>query len=181
MRRLAAIATVLLLMSLALAQPDKSKRPSPAGTADVTLSGKKVTIDYSRPHTHDPQSGQQRRMIGDHEPYGQVWRLGANEATALKTEADLGIGGTAVPAGSYTLFALPEQGKMTLIVSKKTGEWGTPYPGEQFDLARIPMKLTTGNSPVEQFTASFDKTSDSSATLNFAWEDWKASVPVKAK
>ena len=172
---------IIAFATFAAAQPDKSKRPSPPGTAEITLNGKKITIDYSRPHTRDPKTGEQRKMIGDHEPYGKVWRAGANEATSLKTETDIEIGGTTVPAGSYTLFTLPEQGKMTLIVSKKTGEWGIPYPGEQLDLARIPMKFTSGNAPVEQFTISFDSASDKSATLTFAWEDWTASVPVKAK
>jgi hypothetical protein len=181
MRKAAVCLFVLVFATFALAQQDKSKRPSPPGTAEVTLNGKKITIDYSRPHTRDPKTGEQRKMIGDHEPYGQVWRAGANEATSLNTEGDIQIGGTAVPAGSYTLFVLPEQGKMTLIISKKTGEWGIPYPGEEFDLARIPMKFTSGNAPVEQFTISFDKTSDNSARLALAWEDWKALVPVTAK
>ena len=182
MRKPALMFLLLAVAVMCAAQaPDKSKRPSPPGTAEVTLSGKKITIDYSRPHTHDPKSGEQRKMIGDHEPYGKPWRAGANEATALKTEADLTINGTAVPAGSYTLFILPEPGKMTLIVSKKIGEWGIPYPGEQSDLARIPMQFTSGTGPTEQFTISFDKKDERSATLNFAWEDWRASVPIQLK
>jgi len=175
------IAILLVLNAMALAQQDKSKRPSPPGTAEVTLDGKKITIDYSRPHTHDPKSGQQRKMIGDHEPYGAVWRAGANEATALKTEADLDINGTTVPAGSYTLFALPEQGKMTLIISKENGEWGTNYPGEQKDFARIPTTFTTGDKTTEQFTITLDKKSENSALLNLTWENWNASVPIKLK
>ena len=64
------------------------------------------------------------------------WRAGANEATTFVTTADLTVGGKTVPAGSYTLFAIPNADKpWTLIISKKTGEWGIPYPGEQFDFA----------------------------------------------
>ncbi len=181
MRKALIVFFVLAMVGIGAAQPpDKSKRPSPPGTAEVTLSGKTITINYSRPHTHDPKTGEQRKMIGDHEPYGQVWRTGANEATSLKTDADLDINGTTVPAGSYTLFILPQPGKMTLIVSKKTGEWGIPYPGEANDLARIPMQFST-TSQVEQFTISFDKKSETSAVLSFAWENWSASVPVKLK
>lgn len=185
MRKVAVCFVVLAVMGISAAQqtpPDKSKRPSPPGTAEVTLSGKQITINYSRPHTHDPKTGEQRKMIGDHEPYGRVWRTGANEATSLKTDTDLDINGTTIPAGSYTLFILPEPGKMTLVVSKKTGEWGIPYPGEENDLARIPMQFTTtSGEPVEQFTISFDKKSETSALLNFAWENWSASAPIKLK
>ena len=176
MRKPALLILLFAVAAMCAAQaPDKSKRPSPPGSADVTLNRKKITIEYSRP------SMKGRKMIGDHEPYGKPWRAGANEATSLKTEADLDIGGTAVPAGSYTLFILPEPGKSTLIISKKTGEWGIPYPGEQFDLARIPLKQGRTPAPVEQFTISFDKSNENSAVLNFTWENWNASVPIKLK
>ena len=121
-------------------------------------------------------------MIGGTEPYGKPWRAGANEATAFVTEGDLDVGGKTVPAGSYTLYALPESGKMTLIISKKTGQWGIPYPGEQDDFARIPMEFN-GNTgkETEQFTISLDKQGEGSAVMRFAWENWEASVPIKAK
>src|SRR5712671_6413621 len=78
-------ATILMLItfaavSLAAQQQDKSKRPSPPGTAGVTFAdGKKVTIDYSRPYAKG------RKIVGGVVPYDQVWRTGANEATSLKT------------------------------------------------------------------------------------------------
>jgi len=173
---------ILALAAFAYAQQDKSKRPSPPGNAEITLNGKKITVDYSRPHTHDPKTHEQRKMIGGTEPYGKPWRAGANEATAFVTEGDLDVGGKTVPAGSYTLYALPEPGKMTLIISKKTGQWGIPYPGEQDDFARIPMEFT-GNTgkETEQFTISLDKQGEGSAVMHFAWENWEASVPIKAK
>ncbi len=160
---------------------DKSKRPSPPGTAEVTLKGKKITIDYSRPKIRDPKTGNPRQIMGKVVPYGEVWRAGANEATTLTTETDLDINGTTVPAGKYTLYALPEPEKWTLIISKKTGQWGIPYPGESEDFARIPMKVEHLSTPVDPFTISFDRRSDDDAALNLAWENTKASVDVKAK
>src|SRR5215472_6972917 len=91
---------ILALAGFALAQ--RAKGPSEPGTAEVTLNGKKISVDYSRPHTHDPKTHEQRKMIGGTEPYGKPWRAGANQATAFVTEADLDVGGTFVPAGSYT-------------------------------------------------------------------------------
>lgn len=175
--------TVLLaLATCVVAQPDKSKRPSPPGTAELSLNGKKVTVDYSRPKIADPKTGQPRKIVGGVVPYGEVWRAGANEATTLKTETDLDVSGTAIPAGTYTLFALPEQDKWTLIVSKKTGEWGTPYPGEKDDLARIPMNVEHLQQTVDPFTISLDRDRQGSAArLCLAWENTKACVNLNAK
>ncbi len=170
---------VIALFTLALTafaqQPDKSKRPSPPGTAEVTLKQKRITVDYSRP------SLKGRKAVGGQlVPYGQVWRTGANEATALTTEADLNVGGVNVPAGKYTLYTLPSEGTWKLIISKQTGQWGTIYNEDQ-DLARVDMQKTALEQPVEQFTISFEKTGDDSANLVLQWENTQVSVPVKVK
>lgn len=182
MRIIRITGVILALAAFAFAQRPRPKGPSEPGTAEVTLNGKKVSVDYSRPHTHDPKTHEQRKMIGGTEPLGKPWRAGANQATAFVTEGNLDVGGTSVPAGSYTLYALPEEGKMTLIISKKTGQWGIPYPGEQDDFARIPMQFN-GNTgkETEQFTIRFDKQGGDSAVMHFMWENWDASVPIKAK
>ena len=89
--------TIFMFAAFALAQPqqeDKSKRPSPPGTADCNINGKKVTIDYSRPFLKG------RKLGTDLAPYGKVWRTGANEATTLTTAIALSIGGAKVPAGT---------------------------------------------------------------------------------
>src|SRR6516164_3483631 len=114
-----AIATIsFLCLGLALfavachAQQDKSKRPSPAAKATLDLGGgQSVTVDYSSPRAKG------RKIYGELVPYGKVWRTGANEATTLVATTDVTIGGTAVPAGSYTIFTIPEQSKWTLVVS----------------------------------------------------------------
>jgi hypothetical protein len=164
---------VLVLTAFMGAQQDKSARPSPPGTAQVNLKGKKITIDYGRP------SMKGRKIIGELVPYGKVWRTGANEATALTTEADLNIGGTNVPAGKYTLYTLPSEGTWKLIINKQTGQWGTVYEESQ-DLARVDLKKSSLSQPVEQLTISFDKKNDSTADLVLQWETTQLSVPVKA-
>lgn len=153
---------------------DKSKRPSPPGTAEVTLKGKKVTIDYSRP------SMRGRKIMGGLVPYGEVWRTGANEATTLKTEAALDIGGARVPAGTYTLWTLPSEGTWKLIINKQTGQWGTQYDQKQ-DLARVDMQKSQTQQPVEQFTISFDKKGGDTASLVMEWESTRVSVAIKAE
>jgi hypothetical protein len=171
------VSLVMLIAVMGMAQQtpeDKSKRPSPPATADVTLKNKKITIDYSRPSLKGRKVGQELA------PYGKVWRTGANEATALNTEIDLNIGGVKVPAGKYTLYTLPSEGTWKLIINKQTGQWGTKYDESQ-DLARVDMKKTALPQSVEQFTISFDKKNENTADLNLDWENTRVSVAVKAQ
>jgi hypothetical protein len=172
---------VAALVSLGFAQQDKSKRPSPPAQTEVTLNGKKISIDYSRPKIADPQTGTPRKIMGGLVPYGEPWRAGANEATTFVTETDLDVGGTKVPAGSYTLYAIPTADKWTLIISKKTGQWGIPYPGESEDFARIPMHAEKSSKTVDPFTISLDKKGSNEAALKMAWENTQAWVEIKAK
>jgi Protein of unknown function (DUF2911) len=167
-----ALAVFILVLH---AQEDKSKRPSPPATATLDLgAGKSITVDYSSPRLKGRTVGQEVA------PYGEVWRTGANESTTFVPTADIAVGGTAVPAGNYTLFTIPNKDKWVLILSKKTGEWGTNYPGPSNDLARIDMKVATLSSPVENFTISFDKSSNG-GTLNLSWGTTRASVPIVKK
>jgi len=168
----------LMLASCIVAQQNKSQRPSPPGTAELTLNGKKITIDYSRPKIRDPRTGRPRKLMGGLVPHGKVWRTGANEATTLKTETDLRLAGATVPAGAYTLFTIPEPDKWTLIISKQTGEWGIPYPGESEDFARVPMKVERLSQVVDPFIITLEP---SPARLCVAWENTKACVDLKAK
>jgi len=166
---------ILAFASLAAAQEDKSKRPSPPASAECKLpDGKTIKTDYSSPRLRG------RQMIGANNPYGQVWRMGANDATTFVTDANLTVGGKDVPAGSYTLFAIPDADKWTLIISKKTGEWGTQYPGAGEDLARVDMKVSKLPSKLENFTISYEP-SGGGCTLNADWDTTRASVDISEK
>ena len=177
MRKQIVFLTTLLLTFTVLAacQQDKAKRPSPPAQAQCKFSdGKTVTVNYSSPRAKG------RKIFGELVPYGQVWRTGANEATSLVTDVNLSIGGKDVPAGSYTIFTVPGQDKWTLIINKKTGEWGIPYKYESDELARVDMKVSQTPSPVENFTIGFDQKGNS-CTLNIMWENTKASVDISEK
>lgn len=169
----AAVGTMSLGLMAALSRAqNKSSRPSPPATATCALAGgKTVTVDYSSPRAKG------RKIFGDLVPYGEVWRAGANEATAFVTTADLMVGGTHVPAGSYTIFTIPNKDKWTLIINKKTGEWGIPYKYESDELARVDMKVSATSSPVENFTIAFDK-AGAGCTLRVEWETTRASVDI---
>jgi hypothetical protein len=121
-----------------------------------------------------------RKIYGDLVPFGEVWRTGANEATTFVPSADVMVGGKTVPAGSYTIFTVPNADKWTLIVNKKTGEWGIPYKYESDELARVDMKVSKLPSPVENFTISYEK-SGNACVMHIDWATTRASVEISAK
>ena len=169
------LTSLLLTFTILAACQDKSKRPSPPAQAQCKFSdGKTITIDYSSPRAKG------RKIFADLVPYGQVWRTGANDATSFVTDANLTFGGKDVPAGHYTIFTVPNADKWTLIINKKTGEWGIPYKYEADELARVDTKVSQTPSPVENFAIAFDQKGNG-CTLNISWENTQASVDISEK
>src|SRR6202049_813015 len=166
-----AILLVVAACVTSYAQQDESKRPSPAAQAECKFSGgKTITVDYTSPCMRG------RKVFGELVPYGKVWRAGANEATTFITDESLiTVEGTNIPAGSYSIFTVPNPDEWTVIINKHTKEWGIPYKYESEELARVPMSVTRLSSPVENFTISFDHTGGS-CTMRMRWENTQASV-----
>ncbi len=135
-----------------------------------------VSVNYGQPHARG------RDVAGGLIPYGAVWRLGANEATALSTELDLDIGGQRVPKGQYTLFALATETSMQLIVNKKTGQWGTEYDATM-DLVRIPMTLQRRTDALTGLQITLEPggaDAPLSGVLRVQWGTVDAMVPFSA-
>src|ERR1700675_3057700 len=105
--------TAIMCVGVAAAQDT-----SPEANTSVTIAGKKISILYHAPSMHG------RPIFGGLVPYGQIWRAGANEATALHTDADLAMKSINIPKGNYTLFVLPAANQFQLALSKQTGQWG---------------------------------------------------------
>lgn len=169
---LAAAAVAVLAVSVS-AQKTTPVHPGKGGSPHVrtewTVDGAAISIEYGRPSLKG-------RTIGkDVAQYGSVWRAGADEATTLKTDRPLTFGNLSVPAGTYSLFVLPTEKEWQLIVSKKTGQWGTQY-SEADDLGRVPMKVGSAKSAAEQLTYAIDDTS-TGGTLRIEWGTTSASVP----
>jgi hypothetical protein len=174
LRSIALLVPALIFSASPLLAQDKP-RVSPQDTVNASVGSAKITIVYGRPYTKDPKSGEKRKIWGGLVPFGKVWRLGANEATTLTTDKDITIGGTAIAAGTYTLFLLPEEAGAKLIVNKQTGQWGTKYDEKQ-DLVRIDMKKAAADKPVDQFTIAVD-----GSTLKLMWEDVEYSAAIAEK
>jgi Protein of unknown function (DUF2911) len=175
MQKRIALFTLLSFVFTAAAFAQRGNRPSPAASASCDLGGDKtIKTDYSSPRMKG------RKIYGDLVPYGKVWRTGANEATTFVTSREVVVGGKTVPAGSYTLFTIPDPDKWTLIINKKTGEWGIPYKYESDELARVDMMVSKLPSPVEDFTISYEKAGNG-CTMHIDWDTTRASVEISAK
>ena len=171
MRKTTAIALSLCLIAAISFAADAKKPLSPPAKAEATIDGRKLTIDYSAPSKRD------RQILGGLVPYGKVWRTGANAATTFTTPTDVMIGNLHVPAGTYTLFTIPNEKEWTLIVNKKTGQWGTQYDESQ-DLGRVTMSVKSLPKTVETFEIGVKPGKAKTGTLTMAWENTEASVPI---
>lgn len=146
---------------------------SPRDTVRGTVGGAHIQIDYGRPMKRG------RVIFGNVVPWNTVWRTGANQATQLITDKDLVIGGTTVPAGTYSLFTIPSAKGWQLIINKQHGQWGTDYDAKQ-DLARIAMRASQAASPVERLTIAI-RGEGRSSTLSIAWDQAEVSVEVSGR
>ena len=119
MKKLFALSAIVLSVTIACGQADKSKRPSPPAVEKETLSGgATVTIDYSQPSVKG-------RAIGkDIAPYGKVWRTGANQITSIKFGEDLLVNGKTLKAGSYGLYTVPGEKTWKIIFNSDDKQWG---------------------------------------------------------
>jgi hypothetical protein len=147
---------------------------SPGATVETTIGGANLTVEYSRPAKRGRET-----WGGLLVPYGEVWRTGANAATAFTTDRDLEIGGADVPAGSYTLFSIFMSESAQLIINRQTGQWGTMYDEAQ-DLVRVNLTPETIAEPVERFTISIEPSGDG-AVLQLIWDRTRFSVPITVK
>ena len=143
---------------------------SPRDTAWGEIGPARMMVDYGRP------SRRGRVVFGQVVPWGRVWRTGANEATQFTTDSPLVIGGERIPAGTYSLWTVPRPDGATLILNRRTGQWGTHYE-RGLDLARVEMARESLADPVERFTIAIEPLGDS-GVLRLSWESTSYLVPL---
>jgi hypothetical protein len=155
-------------------------RTSPHDVVSRKIEGNRVTIIYGRPFTNDPKSGEPRKVWGGLVPFGERWRLGADEATTLITQKPIDLGGLAVPAGTYSLFFQPEaDGSAKLIVNKEIGQWGIdPYHSET-ELGKVETKAEPLSPAIHQLTIAIEALKPEGGVIRIKWEDQQFSVPFK--
>ena len=131
-------------------------------------------IIYSRPLKKG------RMVFGDLIEYGEIWRLGANEATELELFKDAVIAGKKIKKGRYTLFCIPEKDNWTLIINTENNVWGAFAYNKDLDVARINLVPEYSDKPVEPFSIIF-KEEEAGVNLVFAWDTTSVSVPISFK
>jgi len=109
-----------------------------------------------------------------------VWRTGANAATQLTTSAPITLAGLRLPAGTYTLWTIPHQRGVELIVNRQTGQWGTRYDARH-DLGRAPMASEAAAAPAERFTISIIPADARRGTLAMAWGPLRWTAPIEVR
>lgn len=183
MKRLIASAAFLALATSAVFSQQKPPA-SPPETATGTIGGHTITINYNSPGV----KGREGKVYGAdgliktaHGSQYPIWRAGANAATTLTTDTELQIGNLDVPAGKYTLFVdISNPDQWTLIVNKKTGEWGLAYDASQ-DLGKTRMEMSKPPSMVENLKYTITDNGGGKGSITLAWENKQASVPVAVK
>mgnify|MGYP006145168071 FL=1 len=152
------------------AQGLKMPQPSTPQTITQDFGLGKISVSYSRPNAKG------RKIFGALEPYGKVWRTGANSATVIKFSEDIKVEGKDLAAGEYALFTIPGKTEWTIIFNKGTKEWGAYTYSEANDVLRVKVKPTALKDKVETFTIQFASVYDTSAQLQLAWENTLVSV-----
>ncbi|MDX1420164.1 MAG: DUF2911 domain-containing protein [Rubricoccaceae bacterium] len=140
-------------------------RVSPNALTGQTIGTTNVVVAYGRPSVNG------RTVFGDLVPYGQVWRTGANEATAVHLSEDLHVEGERLPAGTYALFTIPQDdGAWTVVFNRAAEQWGAFNHDPSQDALRVEVTPEMGES-VEQMSFWFEDVDDDSATMVLAWAD----------
>ena len=133
-----------------------------------------VKVTYSRPFVKG------REIFGKLEPFGKVWRTGADESTEIKLYADATIGGKKVKAGTYSLFTIPEENEWTIILSSDLDYWGAYKYKEANDVIRVKVPVKSKNADlIENFTIQFAAKGANEATMTLGWANTLVDVPFK--
>lgn len=171
MRTLLLLSASFLLSLTAVAQEDKSKRPSPPAQARQTVGGKTITIDYGQPSVKGRDVWDPAGTVA---PYGKVWRTGANETTAIEFSEDVKLEGKAVPKGRYALFTIPGEKEWTVILNK-TIKWGAFSYKQDEDVLRVTVPTKKAKAFREKFTIDITP----KGVITLAWADVEAAFRVK--
>jgi len=150
----------------------ETPQPSPASKLEQKVGLTDITIEYSRP------SVKGRTIFGGLEPYGKVWRTGANANTTISFSTDFNFGGTDVEAGKYALYVIPNESTWQVMLYSETNNWGAPRNWED---SKVVAKTTAEVHPldwtVETFTIDINNIKHDSATLDLIWEKTYVAVP----
>ncbi len=172
LKTLPLIALVVTLQSELKAQGLKMPAASSTQTISQNFGLGKISVTYSRPNVKG------RKIFGGLEPYGTVWRTGANSATVISLTEAVKIEGQDLAAGEYGLFTIPGQNEWTVIISKGAQQWGAYTYKESDDVLRFKVKPVKTSSKVETFTIQFADVFPTAAKLQLMWENTALNISL---
>jgi hypothetical protein len=151
-------------------------RASPYDSVSVELEGATVKICYGRPSARD------RTMIGgEHVPFGQLWRTGANEPTIIHTTGAIRFAGIPLEAGSYAFYSIPGPDEWEFFVTRSTDHWGIRITDEvrAQEVGSATLQREQTPEHVETFTIRFGRVSGHSVPMILEWERFRVTVPIE--
>lgn len=168
------IALIILTGSWANAQEIRPLDKSPLDLAVFRPDGRGTVpaarLIYSRPMKNG------RTMMGGVVPYGEVWRLGANQSTELNLFRDISFAGKKLKAGDYTVYAIPNKDAWTIIFNSNLYTWGAYDYDESKNVLSIEIPVTGASENREAFGMAFDG-KDGSGNWLIVWEDVEVRIP----
>jgi hypothetical protein len=147
------------------AQDLRIPEPSTSQKIDQEFGLGRIMITYSRPNTKG------RKIIGEIEPYGLVWRTGANSATKVKLTDTVEIEGHPLAPGEYALFTIPRANEWTVIFNKTADQWGAYAYDSTKDVLRFNVKPGKLDKKLETFTIQFANMVTDHGELQVLWEN----------
>jgi hypothetical protein len=176
MKKLSLPIIILLISGITLTTNAQAPRIPEASSTQTIIQDfglGKITITYSRPNVKN------RVIFGGINPWGQVWRTGANAATTINFSEKVLMGGHNVPAGSYSLFTIPDKDVWTIILNKTVKQWGAYSYKEADDFLRFQVKPVHLDEKRETFTIQFTSVTTKSCDLHLVWDHTAVLIPLQ--
>jgi len=150
-----------------------SNRKSPIAISTVKHENTYIKVVYGQPYRRG------RNIFGEWEPYGEVWRTGANEATEITITEPVLMNMQVVDAGTYSLFTIPDEESWTVILNNGLGQWGAFDYTKQLDAFRFNVPVQTLENPVEAFTIEFSELQGSATVMSLTWDLVRIEIPIR--
>lgn len=175
---------IIILLSIALLfsctkekqpqEPDPVRRKSPIAITSITHipTNTYAKIVYGQPYKRG------REIFGELEPYGEVWRTGANEATEMTITKPILFNKNKIEAGTYSLFSIPRQNRWTIILNDSLGQWGAFDYNQAYDLLRTDVPVQKDEQVTETFTIQFTEIVGDSSAIVMRWDTTKVKIPI---
>lgn len=153
---------------------EASQRPSPLGHTVFSIDDREAMICYGRP------SARGRTVMGELVPFGQPWRAGANEATAIHLPFAAEMGGVDLEPGSYSIYAVPGEKEWTFFLNSDYERWGVPIDADlrAAEVGSFTRSAQATDEMVEQLTFRWDAHGQGMGHLVMEWENTRVEIPV---